>query len=347
MIFKANGIQTMNKHRDPYWDNLKFVLICLVVLGHFLLPVKPKGQLAWTAFYWIYLFHMQAFVFVSGFTSKSYVRKDGKEKKLAGFLITFLTFTVCIELIEFIFTQGIRPKVFVTITGAPWYMLAMFFWYLLLPLVARVRPAITLPAAVLTAVVCGLIPECGDFLSLSRTIVFFPAFLAGYYFDGKWLQKIDRRSIIVASTFLVLVFLVLFFYRDMAKDFLKIIYAKSSYSELEISNITGSLYRLLWLAVSAAMTIALMVIIPKREMWFTYIGSRTLSVYIVHRLIRDVLKYAGLYRFLGSNIRLLAVSVLLSVVIIYLTSSDPVFNLVNRVFRLGAMPWRRSSSAQA
>ena len=73
----------MNKHRDPYWDNLKFVLICLVVLGHFLLPVKPKGQLARTAFYWIYLFHMQAFVFVSGFTSKSYVVRDGKEKKLA------------------------------------------------------------------------------------------------------------------------------------------------------------------------------------------------------------------------------------------------------------------------
>ena len=73
MIFKANGIQTMNKHRDPYWDNLKFVLICLVVLGHFLLPVKPKGQLARTAFYWIYLFHMQAFVFVSGFTSKRQV----------------------------------------------------------------------------------------------------------------------------------------------------------------------------------------------------------------------------------------------------------------------------------
>jgi fucose 4-O-acetylase-like acetyltransferase len=133
----------------------------------------------------------------------------------------------------------------------------------------------------------------------------------------------------------------------MAKDFLKIIYAKSSYSELEISNMTGSIYRLLWLAVSAAMTIALMIIIPRREMWFTYIGSRTLSVYIVHRLIRDVLKYAGLYRFIGNNMKLLAVSVLLSVIIIYLTSSDPVFNLVNRVFQLGAMPWRRSSSAQA
>jgi fucose 4-O-acetylase-like acetyltransferase len=290
---------------------------------------------------------MQAFVFVSGFTSKSYVRKDGKEKKLAGFLITFITFTVCIELIEFIFTQGIRPKVFVTITGAPWYMLAMFFWYLLLPLVARLRPTIALPAAVILAVVCGLFPACGEFLSLSRTIVFFPAFLAGYYFSGKWLQKIDRRSIILASAFLISVFLVLYFYRDMAKDFLKIIYAKSSYSELDISNAAGSIYRVVWLAVSAAMTFALMVIIPKRELWFTYIGSRTLSVYIVHRLIRDVLKYAGLYRFLGSNIRLLAVSVLLSVIIIYLTSSDPVFNLVNRVFRLGAMPWRKSSSAQA
>ena len=337
----------MNKHRDPYWDNLKFVLICLVVLGHFLLPVKPKGQLARTAFYWIYLFHMQAFVFVSGFTSKSYVARDGKEKKLAGFLVTFLTFTVCIELIEFIFTQGIRPQVFVTITGAPWYMLAMFFWYLMIPLVSRIRPAYALPAAVILAVVCGLIPACGDFLTISRTIVFFPAFLAGYYFDGQWLQKIERKEKIMASAFLIAVFFVLFFFRGAMADFLKIIYAKSAYSELHFSDGIGCVYRFLWLAVSGLMTISLMCIIPKRNMWFTYIGGRTLSVYIVHRLIRDVLKYAGLYRFLDSNYSLLAVSVLLSIAVVYITASDPVFNFVNRVLQFNPFLKRKSASAEA
>ena len=55
----------MQKHRDPYWDNLKFVLIFLVVLGHFLMPAPAKGQFTRALYYWIYIFHMQAFVFVS------------------------------------------------------------------------------------------------------------------------------------------------------------------------------------------------------------------------------------------------------------------------------------------
>ena len=101
----------MQKHRDPYWDNLKFVLIFLVVLGHFLMPAPAKGQFTRALYYWIYIFHMQAFVFVSGYTSKNYVRKKGKEEKLTGFLVTFVFFTICIEIIEFIFTQGVRPRI--------------------------------------------------------------------------------------------------------------------------------------------------------------------------------------------------------------------------------------------
>ena len=335
----------MQKRRDPYWDNLKFVLIFLVVLGHFLMPAPSKGQFTGTLYYWIYLFHMQAFVFVSGYTSKSYVSKKGKQNKLTGFLVTFVIFTISIEVIEFIFTHGVRPKILYTVTGAPWYMLAMFFWYLLLPLVARLRPAVSIPAAFILAVFCGIFSECGSFLSISRIIVFFPAFLAGYYFDGSWINKISRNSRILSCFILITCFIVLFFCRNEMSDFLKIIYAKSSYADLNISNISGCVYRLLWYVVSAVMTFSLMNIIPKKRMLITYVGERTLSIYIVHRLIRDVFKYLDLYRYLGSGLQLLVLCVLISLIVVYATSAEPVFNFINSIFRFRTFSLKKSSVA--
>ena len=84
----------MEKQRSNYWDNAKAILIFLVVLGHFLLPLENKVGGVMATYWWVYLFHMPAFVFVSGVFSKSYVEKMGKEFRLTGFLVIYVVFTV-------------------------------------------------------------------------------------------------------------------------------------------------------------------------------------------------------------------------------------------------------------
>lgn len=54
-------------------DNLKFFLIFLVVLGHIFEEVIAAGNANWdvkSARFFIYLFHMPLFLFVSGIFSK-------------------------------------------------------------------------------------------------------------------------------------------------------------------------------------------------------------------------------------------------------------------------------------
>ncbi len=51
----------MNKERDYFFDNLKAVLIFLVVLGHFLLPIRGDNPLV-VVKRLIYVFHMPLFV---------------------------------------------------------------------------------------------------------------------------------------------------------------------------------------------------------------------------------------------------------------------------------------------
>ncbi|HBP24176.1 MAG TPA: hypothetical protein DD632_01615, partial [Oribacterium sp.] len=47
-------------------DNMKGVLILLVVIGHMLLPIQGTTRGVTNLFYLIYTFHMPAFVFLSG-----------------------------------------------------------------------------------------------------------------------------------------------------------------------------------------------------------------------------------------------------------------------------------------
>ena len=68
----------MEKERDYYFDNLKAVLIFLVVLGHFLLPIYDDAFLV-VLKRLIYVFHMPLFVFVSGYFSKN-IYKNGNKK---------------------------------------------------------------------------------------------------------------------------------------------------------------------------------------------------------------------------------------------------------------------------
>lgn len=65
----TKGLNGMTRERDYFFDNLKAVLIYLVVLGHFLLPIRGANPLVEVKRL-IYVFHMPLFVFVSGYFAK-------------------------------------------------------------------------------------------------------------------------------------------------------------------------------------------------------------------------------------------------------------------------------------
>ena len=61
------------KERVSLWDNAKFLLIFLVVLGHFADYYTKDSLNMRRLFLFIYLFHMPAFIFISGLFSKNTV----------------------------------------------------------------------------------------------------------------------------------------------------------------------------------------------------------------------------------------------------------------------------------
>lgn len=180
----------MNKERDYFFDNLKAVLIFLVVLGHFLLPIHGDNPLV-VVKRLIYVFHMPLFVFISGYFAKK-IYKNGQYnfKKILYLLKAYVVFVVAIQVVYAIAGFEKFTEIdFFSQSGAPWYLFAMIVWYLTIPLVRKCKAVPVLLLTVVLALTAGYFKNVGDFLCLSRILVFGPFFYLGYFLEQKTLEK--------------------------------------------------------------------------------------------------------------------------------------------------------------
>ena len=65
------------KQRDPWFDNAKMALVLLVVVGH-AWTLLPKNGLNDHLYDFLYAWHVPAFVFVTGYLSRTFVYKIGR-----------------------------------------------------------------------------------------------------------------------------------------------------------------------------------------------------------------------------------------------------------------------------
>ena len=78
---------------------------------------------------------------------------------------------------------------------------------------------------------------------------------------------------------------------------------------------------------------SIMLIIPNRRFSLTYIGERTLAIYVIHRLCRELVQFLGLYRFFGNTSTFL-LCIVLSVLIILIASAKPITSFFNYFFHM-------------
>lgn len=154
--------------------------------------------------------------------------------------------------------------------------------------------------AVALALLCGYDKEIGDFLVLSRSIVFFPFFLAGWYigdaekishFTGKlWVR-------VLSAYILLLMFLICFLSIDAVYFMRPVFTGRNSYKVLKDSFYAGAAYRLLAYGISTAMSVGVMAFTPRQKIKFLdKIGQRTLQIYFWHRPVLYILVYSGVFK---------------------------------------------------
>lgn len=300
-----------NSNRNYYIDNLKFCLIVLVVSGHFAIKMTGFGPVK-SLLYFIYIFHMPCFVFVSGFLAKR-INAEGKLRadRILVTIWLYLIFKAVNAIITYAFTQKLDFNILKD-SSAPWYLLALSIWYILVPLIERIKTVYLLPASIFIGLMAGYCNHIHNVLSLSRVLVFFPFFIIGFSLSEEKLNSfLNRRIKFIAIFYLFALFIILLVYRKKVNPVSDIIYAAGPYSDA-LGKLApyGIFIRFIWYILAFVTSAAYMLLIPRRPTFFSSLGSRTLQVYMSHIWCRNILDYLGFFELIKGASLLIAALVL-------------------------------------
>lgn len=283
--------------RSAYFDNGKFLLIFFVVLGHLLTTYKDQQSI--NALYnVIYTFHMPAFMLISGHFAKGIFDKDYLQKLAKKLVLPYAIFQIMYTIVYYYLYQ--RDTFVIDLFNPEWslwFLLSLFSMYLLLPLFTKMKKGLSLTIAVALSLLAGYVGFVGEYLSLSRTLFFFPYFLLGFYLKKEHISLFSARKNIVPAL-LIIAGTFLFFYLSPAFDY-QWLFGSAPYAAMKSDLSLAFLQRLFVYLAGILMLYSFFALIPKKNYWFTVIGKYTLYVYLLHGFVVKLFRASPLESFIS------------------------------------------------
>ncbi|WP_227488121.1 acyltransferase family protein [Brachybacterium subflavum] len=311
----ASSAKPAKKPRDPLLDNARAILIALVVVGH---TIESNDNANLDILYtWIYSFHMPAFVAISGFLCRSY-RNEPRQisRLLTGMLLPYLIFQV-IHSVESDLLDG--DPITVTLwhpAWTLWFLLALTFWRVFSPVLRSLRYPLVFAVAI--SVLAPLEADLDTVLTWGRVLSFLPFFVMGLMCTPEMLARIRdvRWGRAIGAAAFACAFVVAVLTHDKFSN--DIFTMSRSFSENDMGNIYGIVTRVLVLICGTILTIALVMVAPRRHHWFTALGVESLTIYLIHPLLLQVPRNLGWFDTMTSNLDavMLVVGALLLVLIL-------------------------------
>jgi len=289
--------------RNAYLDNIKVSLIFLVVFGHMIQPfIADSGGLR-TLYVWVYLFHMPLFIFASGFFAKGKRDKDYIINLVKKLIIPYLVFQLIYTGYYYMIAKPDWQNDLFYPQWSLWFLLSLFCWHLLLIFYKRLKPLQGISLAILLGVVIGYFSGIDHTFSLSRTFVFFPFFLIGYWVTEKQLLLAKRKSMKAVSLIVMALFAIVIYYLPNFDT--GWLLHSSPYAELGVG-LEGGIFRMAIYLASAILGVSILAWIPTQPLkGFTYLGTRTLYIYLLHGFFvqffrqKEIFSVSGVFDVIG------------------------------------------------
>ncbi|MFC7716794.1 acyltransferase family protein [Nonomuraea recticatena] len=277
------------RKREPYLDNVKFLLIALVVVGHSLVPTLNADS-SKSLYIFIYTFHMPLFVIVSGYLSRNFWNSNAKTNKLVD---TFVVPYVIVEVGYAALRFSLGQKWSLTIIDPAWlnwYLLALLFWRLSTPVWKRMKHPV--PVAIAIYLFAGFSQISGDF-SMDRFFGLLPFFVIGLVMQPEHFEMLNRMWVKILSAVTLLGAAGVAVFLGHSKYSLKPFYFKHSFQDMDLSWYMGLGLKMGLLVASLAMCFAFLALVPRGETWYTDLGTRTLYAYLLHGIPVLIAKEQG------------------------------------------------------
>lgn len=319
------------QHRVLFWDNIKGILILLVVFGHFVLDAEilisnrySLLKLIWVV---IYFFHMPLFAFVSGFFGH---KRSGTKDNSSFLLIAYVVLQSLFALYNSVI--GTDFNWFIPLYTA-WYLLALFVWRKVTDRVTdgRADKKHLFVFFLILALISGLFPLPNRYFAWERVIGFYPFYLLGYLFPTKLINEMRQQNSKVESKIAggvsIGVGIAIAIGMASLNPSLETL-AMGSYTCL-----TDIIIRLMIYVISVPILLGMILVVPDSPiLLLTKAGRNSFSVFFWHRFVILFLDISIMKRLTNISDALLILILLLSSVILLAVFA---INPIDRLLRSG------------
>ncbi len=321
------------KERSYLFDNIKAFLVFSMVLAHFL-KQNPDFSLdtpGGAVYFMIFTYIMQGFFLISGYFSKNLEKsQNGAVKNL---LLPYVLMVAIVSFISYGITGNFRGDL-IEPSFALWFLFAMFVFRLTLKGLVEIPGLLYISMALY--LIAGQIPFLDDRFTGSRICCFLMFFVIGYYLQEKqiaWLRRVNHGFMtliiigLVGAGVLISVF-------DMMQT--NLLFLEQPYADFGLTWYQGMGIRIFLALYFFAVMIVIINLMPDRKLFFSEIGQRTMTVYLLHIPFRYAMKYTDLSG--SGGIDSYVIALVLAIAVTWLFSRKPVFDAYGWVIDKAYMP---------
>lgn len=291
------------KNRDYYFDTLKGLLILFVITGNSLELANPQNVNTHYFILFLYMFHMPMFTFVSGYFCRLSKRTTVQKVKSTFKLYFFAQLAYIIFYKYIIGYNGYKFELMYP-QWTLWYLLSLTCWYILSDYVDNNKK--WLIGSIIVSLILGFDNSIGSLSSISRTIFFFPFFIAGMSFKKEYVDILKKHRLkLLAGSIIILIIL----YALSHSIKIELLFELSSYSSYYDDLLFPLCIRAFHYIGAFLIGGFILTLIPNFRTIFSPIGKNSLVLYLLHGAISNILIGRGIARY--SNLFVLILSELL------------------------------------
>jgi fucose 4-O-acetylase-like acetyltransferase len=309
--------------RDPWLDNAKMALVTLVVVGH-AWALLPGGGMVGRLYDFLYLWHLPAFVFVTGYLSRRFEYTPHRLWSLVRTLALPYVLFECLLALFRIWVGGEKlENLFANPHWPMWFLTALIFWRLATPVFRSMPAPVAVGVAVALSVVSGVVTgEVSDVLDLTRVAGLLPFFVLGLHMTSAGLERLRAPVTrwIAVGTFLAIWILSAHLDEVASTEWL---YYRTPYDDLDVADARGMMIRLGLMTIAVLGSLAFLALVPRFGGWFSRMGAMTLVVYLCHGFVVLGAEYAGYPGWAGDHPVLAPLVTLVGAVFLALALAAP------------------------
>lgn len=271
------------------YDNVKFLAIILVVVGHAIdFLTRQDGNWAEKGlFFVIYSVHMPLFIFISGLFLKPMNKSTPFPKqKFFAYIFIGIILRIFMSVWKLILQENPAYSILDMYDSFTWYMGAMAVFIAVAWLFRNYNSKILLIIFTVIGCMAGYDKFIGDKLVLMRIFVFLPIFFLGYCLKPEQLLNIFSKTWLKILSVIVVVVIVcvLFFYHDIYSYLRPMFTGRNDFNCLGDYYKFGGIVRLFCYIISGVFGFSVMCLMPNKKIkFFTAFGTKTLQIYFWHK----------------------------------------------------------------